>query len=93
MDTGGLILTVAGLSFLGLGASAPTPEWGLMISTGRTFFPDKWWYCIFPGIAIFITVLCFNMVGDALRDAMDPKLRGTLGSRKKKAKQRTARAA
>ena len=75
MDIGGIILTVAGLSFLGLGASAPTPEWGLMISTGRTFFPDMWWYCIFPGIAIFITVLCFNLLGDALREIMDPKTR------------------
>ena len=75
MDTGGIILTVASLSFLGLGASAPTPEWGLMISTGRTYFPDMWWYCIFPGIAIFITVLCFNLLGDALREIMDPKTR------------------
>ena len=75
MDIGGIILTVAGLSFLGLGASAPTPEWGLMISTGRTYFPDMWWYCIFPGIAIFITVLCFNLLGDALREIMDPKTR------------------
>lgn len=75
MDVGGIILTVASLSFLGLGASAPTPEWGLMISTGRTYFPDMWWYCIFPGIAIFITVLCFNLLGDALREIMDPKTR------------------
>lgn len=75
MDIGGIILTVAGLSFLGLGASAPQPEWGLMISTGRTYFPDMWWYCIFPGIAIFITVLCFNILGDALREIMDPKTR------------------
>lgn len=57
MDIGGVILTVASLSFLGLGAQLPTPEWGLMISTGRRFFPDSWWYCIFPGLAIFITVL------------------------------------
>ena len=75
MDIGGIILTVAGLSFLGLGASAPQPEWGLMISTGRTYFPDMWWYCIFPGIAIFITVLCFNLLGDALREILDPKTR------------------
>ena len=75
MDTGGIILTVAGLSFLGLGASAPAPEWGLMISTGRTYFPDMWWYCIFPGVAIFITVLCLNLLGDALREIMDPKTR------------------
>ena len=75
MDMGGVILTVASLSFLGLGARAPLPEWGLMISTGRTFFPDKWWYCIFPGLAIFITVLCFNLLGDAIREILDPKTR------------------
>ena len=75
MDMGGVILTVASLSFLSLGAKAPTPEWGLMISTGRTYFPDKWWYCIFPGIAIFITVLCFNLLGDAIREILDPKAR------------------
>ena len=75
MDMGGVILTVASLSFLGLGAKAPLPEWGLMISTGRTFFPDKWWYCIFPGLAIFITVLCFNLLGDAIREILDPKTR------------------
>ncbi len=75
MDIGGVILTVASLSFLGLGAQLPTPEWGLMISMGRTYFPDKWWYCIFPGIAIFITVLCFNLLGDAIREILDPKTR------------------
>ena len=75
MDIGGVILTVASLSFLGLGAQLPTPEWGLMISTGRRFFPDSWWYCIFPGIAIFITVLCFNLLGDAIREILDPKTR------------------
>ncbi len=75
MDIGGVILTIASLSFLGLGAQLPTPEWGLMISMGRTYFPDKWWYCIFPGIAIFITVLCFNLLGDAIREILDPKTR------------------
>ena len=75
MDIGGVILTVASLSFLGLGAQLPTPEWGLMISMGRTYFPDKWWYCIFPGVAIFITVLCFNLIGDAIREILDPKTR------------------
>ena len=73
MDIGGVILTVASLSFLGLGAQLPTPEWGLMISMGRRFFPDSWWYCIFPGLAIFITVLCFNLLGDAIREILDPK--------------------
>lgn len=75
MDIGGVILTVASLSFLGLGAQLPTPEWGLMISTGRRFFPDSWWYCIFPGLAIFLTVLCFNLLGDAIREILDPKTR------------------
>lgn len=75
MDIGGVILTIAGLSFLGLGAQAPTPEWGLMISTGRSYFPDKWWCCIFPGLAIFLTVLCFNLLGDAIREILDPKTR------------------
>ncbi len=75
MDIGGVILTVASLSFLSLGAQLPTPEWGLMISMGRRFFPDSWWYCIFPGLAIFITVLCFNLLGDAIREILDPKTR------------------
>ena len=75
MDIGGVILTVASLSFLGLGAPLPTPEWGLMISMGRRFFPDSWWYCIFPGLAIFVTVLCFNLLGDAIREILDPKTR------------------
>lgn len=75
MDIGGVILTVASLSFLGLGAQLPQPEWGLMISTGRMHFPDAWWYCIFPGVAIFITVLCFNLLGDAIREILDPKTR------------------
>lgn len=75
MDIGGVILTVASLSFLGLGAQLPTPEWGLMISVGRRFFPDSWWYCIFPGLAIFVTVLCFNLLGDAIREILDPKTR------------------
>lgn len=75
MDIGGVIMTLASLSFLGLGAQNPTPEWGLMISTGRAYFPDKWWCCIFPGLAIFVTVLCFNLLGDAIREILDPKTR------------------
>jgi len=66
-------MTLASLSFLGLGAQSPTPEWGLMISTGRSYFPDKWWCCIFPGLAIFLTVLCFNLLGDAIREILDPR--------------------
>jgi len=75
MDMGGVILTIASLSFLGLGAQAPTPEWGLLISTSRNYFPDAWWYSIFPGLAIFITVLVFNLLGDGFREILDPKTR------------------
>jgi len=75
LDMGGVILTLAALSYLGLGAQLPTPEWGLMISMGQSYFPDKWWCCIFPGIAIFITVLSFNLLGDAIREILDPKAR------------------
>ena len=75
MDMGGVILTISSLSFLGLGAQAPTPEWGLMISTSRNYFLNAWWYSIFPGLAIFITVLVFNLLGDGLREILDPKTR------------------
>ncbi len=75
MDFGSVILTCASLSFLGLGAQPPVPEWGLMISTGRTFFLTNWWIVTFPGIAIFISVLSFNLVGDGLREFLDPKMR------------------
>ena len=75
MDMGGVILTVAALSYLGLGAQLPTPEWGLMISMGQSFFPDMWWCSMFPGLAIFITVLSFNLLGDAIREILDPKTR------------------
>lgn len=75
MDFGSIILTSAALSFLGLGAQPPTPEWGLMVSTGRTFFLTNWWIVTFPGLAIFVTVLSFNLVGDGLREILDPKMR------------------
>ncbi len=75
MDMGGVILTIASLSFLGLGAQPPTPEWGLMINTSRNYFLNAWWYSIFPGLAIFITVLAFNLLGDGLREILDPKTR------------------
>ncbi len=76
MDFGFIILTSASLSFLGLGAQPPMPEWGLMVSTGRTFFLTSWWVVTFPGLAIFATVLAFNLLGDGLREIMDPKTRG-----------------
>lgn len=73
MDLGNVIMTLASLSFLSLGAQSPTPEWGLMVSTSRNYFLNAWWYSIFPGLAIFITVLVFNLVGDGLREILDPK--------------------
>ena len=73
MDLGGIILTLAALSFLGLGAQSPTPEWGLMLTTSRKYFLNAWWYSFFPGMAIFITVLSFNLLGDGLREILDPK--------------------
>lgn len=75
MDTGSVIILLAALSFLGLGAQPPTPEWGLMVSTSRNYFLNAWWYGIFPGLAIFITVLAFNLLGDGLREILDPKTR------------------
>ena len=75
MDIGGVILTIASLSFLGLGAQAPTPEWGLMINTSRNYLMSAWWYSIFPGVAIFISVLVFNLLGDGIREILDPKTR------------------
>ena len=69
------ILGAASLGFLGLGAQPPEPEWGAMISIARNYLPDWWWYSFFPGIAIFITVLGFNLLGDGLRDILDPKHR------------------
>lgn len=75
MDFGSVIITIASLSFLGLGAQAPTPEWGLMVSISRNYFLKAWWYSLFPGLAIFFTVLVFNLVGDGLREVLDPKTR------------------
>ncbi len=75
MDFGSVILTSASLSFLGLGAQPPQPEWGLLISTGRTFFLTNWWYVTFPGLAILVTAVAFNLVGDGLREYLDPRLR------------------
>jgi peptide/nickel transport system permease protein len=74
LDLGSAILSIAGLSFLGLGAQPPTPDWGLMVNTGRTYFLQHWWYATFPGLAIMLVVLGFNLFGDAIREAIDPKL-------------------
>ena len=73
LDMAGIILTAAGLGFLGLGAQPPMPEWGAMIAAGRQFVLDQWWVAAGPGLAIFIVSLAFNLLGDGLRDALDPK--------------------
>ena len=76
MDMGMAILFAANLGFIGVGAQPPEPEWGAMISTGRNYLPDHWWMATFPGLAILITVLGFNLLGDGLRDVLDPQSRG-----------------
>lgn len=73
LDMAGIILTAAGLGFLGLGAQPPTAEWGAMVSAGREVILDQWWVATIPGIAIFIVSLGFNLLGDGLRDVFDPK--------------------
>ena len=73
LDMAGIILTAAGLGFLGLGAQPPTAEWGAMVSSGRDVILDQWWVATVPGIAILITSLGFNLLGDGLRDVFDPK--------------------
>jgi peptide/nickel transport system permease protein len=75
MDMGTAILTAASLGFIGLGAQPPYPEWGAMISIGRNYLPTWWWYPAFPGLFIYLTVLGFNLLGDGLRDLLDPKSR------------------
>ena len=74
IDAGYAILTVAGLSFIGLGAEPPLPEWGLLITASRAQFLYHWWVVVFPGIFILLTVLCFNIIGDDLRDYLNPKI-------------------
>ena len=73
LDMAGIILTAAGLGFLGLGAQPPMPEWGAMIATGRDYIFDQWWVATVPGIAICVVALGFNLLGDGLRDVMDPR--------------------
>lgn len=75
LDMGGVILTAASLGFLGLGAQPPEPEWGAMIASGRQFFLDQWWVSTFPGLAICVATVGFNLLGDGLRDVLDPKYR------------------
>jgi peptide/nickel transport system permease protein len=75
-DMGSAIISAAGLSFIGFGAQPPTPEWGVMISEGRNFISTQPWLALFPGLAILLAVGAFNLLGDGLRDALDPRLRG-----------------
>ena len=76
------ILTAAALGFLGLGPPPPTPEWGRTIAEAREFLPDAWWYAAAPGLAIFLTVMGFNLLGDGLRDVLDPRIRRGQGGAK-----------
>ena len=73
LDFGGVILTASALSFLGLGAQDPTPDWGLMVAEGQGYFTTAWWVVTFPGLAILVTAFAFTLVGDGLRDLLDPK--------------------
>src|SRR6185437_11231481 len=75
LDIGGAILLASALSFIGLGAQQPTAEWGAMVSNGRDYLLDQWWYPTFPGLAILVTAVGFNLLGDGLRDIFDPRLR------------------
>ncbi len=75
LGTGTAILAAASLSFLGLGSQPPSPEWGRMLSEGRGYLRDQWWISTFPGLAIMLTVLAMNLLGDGLRDALDPRLK------------------
>jgi len=74
MDMGGIMIAEAGLSFIGLGPQPPTPSWGNMLSVGRNYITNGWWLAIFPGLAIFLTVFGFNVLGDIFQDVFDPKL-------------------
>ncbi|MEV4098835.1 ABC transporter permease [Nonomuraea sp. NPDC049649] len=73
LDAGGVILTAAALSYLGLGAQEPTAEWGLMVEQGQTLFTTNWWVVTFPGLAILLTAFAFNVLGEGLRNALDPR--------------------
>jgi peptide/nickel transport system permease protein len=73
LDMAGIILIAAGLGFLGLGAQPPSPEWGAMVATGRNYLIDQWWVAAVPGLAIFVVSLGFNLLGDGLRDVLDPR--------------------
>jgi peptide/nickel transport system permease protein len=75
LDVATAILVEAGLSFLGFGVQPPAPSWGNILTEGRLYIFDAWWLTVFPGAAILLTVLAFNLFGEGLRDALDPRLR------------------
>ena len=75
MSLGGAIMLTAGLSYIGLGAQPPSPEWGAMLNYGRAYLQLGWWMSAFPGLAVFITVLSINLFGDGLQEALNPKTR------------------
>jgi peptide/nickel transport system permease protein len=87
LDAGGVILTSAALSYLGLGAQEPTAEWGLMVDQGQTLFTTNWWVVTFPGLAILVTAFAFNVLGEGLRNALDPRAQ-VLGRRERRRSQR-----
>jgi peptide/nickel transport system permease protein len=76
LDIGNAILMASALGFIGLGAQPPTAEWGVMVASGRNFILDQWWYSTFPGLAILITAIGFNLLGDGVRDLLDPRQKG-----------------
>ena len=80
-DIGNAILSISALSFLGLGAQPPAPEWGTMMASARDYLQDAWWFLTFPGLVLMLTVFGFNLLGDGLRDWVDPRLRGRVGGR------------
>jgi peptide/nickel transport system permease protein len=82
LDIGSAILEASALSFLGVGVPPPTPEWGLLVSSGWHLISKAWWISFFPGLAIIITVLGFNLLGDAVKELMDPRLRNLLSMRR-----------
>ena len=75
LGVAGAILSIAGLSFLGLGIQPPTPEWGAMLSSARSYIRSSWHITVIPGLGIMLTILALNVVGDGLRDALDPRLK------------------
>lgn len=75
LGLGACIMATSGLSYIGLGAQPPSPEWGAMLSYGRDYLQEAWWMSVFPGLAIFLAILFINLLGDGLRDALDPKMR------------------